>query len=216
MNAYRHISCLKVAVAAAAAALLSTSCFKKESYDTLFRIAVYNQNVSGEPLTRATDLESYAFYVDTAMWRIASWEDALAHVITDKSNPSVKLSVPDAVGIFDAGADFQVTLPLTAPMSMLVVVDKANSTYAYRKYESPINLPEIFAQLHMYAWRRTYNANGWRIVNPQPDTERPPLVPTEPDLPQTPDEPGKYETPDTPDQPETPEMPDEPEAPAGI
>ena len=154
--------------AAAAIALLSTSCFKKESYDTLFRIAVYNQNVSGEPLTRATDLESYAFYVDTNLWRIASWEDALAHVITDKRNPSVRLSVPDVVGVFDAEADFQVALPLTAPLSMLVVVDKANSMYAYRKYESPINLPEIFAQLHMYAWRKTYNANGWRIVNPLP------------------------------------------------
>ncbi len=158
--------------AAAAIALLSTSCFKKESYDTLFRIAVYNQNVSGEPLTRATDLESYAFYVDTNLWRIASWEDALAHVITDKRNPSVRLSVPDVVGVFDAEADFQVALPLTAPLSMLVVVDKANSMYAYRKYESPINLPEIFAQLHMYAWRKTYNANGWRIVNPTSSVRR--------------------------------------------
>ena len=110
MNAYRYISCMTAA--AAAIALLSTSCFKKESYDTLFRIAVYNQNVSGEPLTRATDLESYAFYVDTNLWRIASWEDALAHVITDKRNPSVRLSVPDVVGVFDAEADFQVALPL--------------------------------------------------------------------------------------------------------
>lgn len=214
MNAYRYISCMTAA--AAAIALLSTSCFKKESYDTLFRIAVYNQNVSGEPLTRATDLESYAFYVDTNLWRIASWEDALAHVITDKRNPSVRLSVPDVVGVFDAEADFQVALPLTAPLSMLVVVDKANSMYAYRKYESPINLPEIFAQLHMYAWRKTYNANGWRIVNPLPDVERPPLAPAEPGQPETPEEPGDPETPETPDQPETPEMPDEPETPAGI
>ncbi len=176
-----------------------TGCFKKESYDTIYRIAVYNQNVSSEPLTRAADLESYAFYVDTTMWYIASWEDALAHVITDKENPSRKLSQPDVAGVFDAEADFQVALPLTQEMSMLVVVDKANSMYAYRKYLSPINIETILTQLHIYAWRPTYSANGWRIVNPFPDEERPPLVEVEPD----PEQPGQ-------DNPQTPADPDAP------
>lgn len=176
-----------------------TGCFKKESYDTIYRIAVYNQNVSSEPLTRAADLESYAFYVDTTMWYIASWEDALAHVITDKENPSRKLSQPDVEGVFDAEADFQVALPLTQEMSMLVVVDKANSMYAYRKYLSPINIETILTQLHIYAWRPTYSANGWRIVNPFPDEERPPLVEVEPD----PEQPGQ-------DNPQTPADPDAP------
>lgn len=187
-----------LAVAAFAAATL-TGCFKKESYDTIYRIAVYSQNVSGEALTRAADLEAYAFYVDTAQWYIASWDDALAHIITDKEDHSRTLTQPDVVGTFDADADFQVALPLTREMSMLVVVDKANSMYAYRKYLSPINIEEILTQLHIYAWKPTYSANGWRIVNPFPDEERPPLVPVEP------------EPEPEPEQPETPVDPDAPE-----
>lgn len=189
------------AVAAFAAATL-TGCFKKESYDTIYRIAVYSQNVSGETLTRATDLEAYAFYVDTTLWYIASWEDALAHVITDKEDHSRKLTQPDVVGTFDAEADFQVALPLTREMSMLVVIDKANSMYAYRKYLSPINIEEILTQLHIYAWKPTYSANGWRIVNPFPDQTRPPLVPVEPDP----------DNPETPEQPENPEQPTDPDS----
>lgn len=195
------------AVAAFAAATL-TGCFKKESYDTIYRIAVYNQNVSTEAPTRAADLESYAFYVDTTLWRIASWQDALAHVITNKENPSLTLSQPDVVGTFDAEADFQVALPLTQPMSMLVVVDRANSMYAYRKYLSPINIESILTQLHIYAWKPTYSANGWRIVNPFPDEERPPIVPSEPEEPENPDQPTDPENPD----PENPEQPDNPDA----
>lgn len=195
----KHCRSIISGVAAAALAVATlTGCFKKESFDTIYRIAVYSQNVAGEALTRASDLEAYAFYVDTTLWRIASWEDALAHVITDKEDPSRKLSQPDVVGEFDAAADFQVSLPLTAEMSMLVVVDKANSMYAYRKYLSPINIEQILTQLHIYAWKPTYNANGWRIVNPFPDEPRPPLVPVEPepdnpepDQPGNPDDPGQ-------------------------
>lgn len=197
------------AVAAFAAATL-TGCFKKESYDTIYRIAVYAQNVSTEAPTRAADLESYAFYVDTTLWHIASWEDALAHVITNKEDPSLTLSQPDVVGTFDAEADFQVALPLTQEMSMLVVIDRANSMYAYRKYLSPINIESILTQLHIYAWKPTYSANGWRIVNPFPDEVRPPLVPSEPD-PEEPENPDQPTDPENPD-PENPEQGDDPDA----
>lgn len=161
-----------MAILCAAVASLSAGCFKKESYDTIYRIAVWNQEVSGGELTRAADLESYAYYVDTTFWYIASWEDALARVITYKEDPTRQLTVPDVTGQIDAAADFQVALPLTAETSMLVVIDKAGEMYAYRKYISPINIEQILTQLHIYSWRTTYTANGWRIVNPFPDKDQ--------------------------------------------
>lgn len=153
-------------------------CFKDEKQGTLMRIAVFVQNVSNEELTKATDLEAYAFWVDAKKeWKVMSWEDALEKRVTNVENSSDVLTNPPCIGIFDPAAEYQVTLDLTAQTAFMVVVDKANRMYAYREYETPINLPEVFTQLHIYAWRNSGTANGWNVVNPFPDEARDPLTP---------------------------------------
>ena len=59
--------------------------------------------------------------------------------------------------------------------TVLVIVDKTNRIYATRVYETPMNIPEMWTQLHLYAHRKSGSVNGWDMVNPFPDEDREPL-----------------------------------------
>ena len=161
-------------------AITATSCFKEEKQGTAMRIAVYSQNVESDPIMKATDLEAYAFWVEkNDNWEVATWEDALERRITNKDNTSLTRTNPDEIGLFDPEAEYQVRLELWSLYTFAVIVDKANRIYAYRKYETPMNLAEVLTQLHLYAWRKSGTANGWNVINPFPDEPREPLVPVE-------------------------------------
>lgn len=140
------------------------SCFKDTVSYTRFNLAVYDQTTSDADFAHAEELDSYAFYADTTEWYIASWEDAVAHRITNKTSGQT-LDVPDVVGEFNAEQQYQTTLQVEQPISMLVVVNPALKLYAYRKYELPENLADIYAKLYMAAWRPTHNSSGWTVVN---------------------------------------------------
>ncbi len=157
-----------------------TGCFKDENQGTAMCIAVYSQNVNDDPIMKATDLEAYAFWVEKSdKWEVSSWEDALARRITNVDNPTESRTTPDEIALFDPEAEYQIRLELWSMYTFAVVVDKANKLYAYRSYETPMNLPEVYTQLHMYAWRKSSSANGWSVINPFPDEPREPLVPKE-------------------------------------
>lgn len=148
-------------------AITAVACFKDEKQGTLMRIAVYSQETADSDIVPATDLESYAFWVKKgSKWKVSSWEDALAKRVTNTERPAEQLTVPDEIGDFDPEAEYQVTLELWAESTFIVVVDKANRLYATRQYDTPINLPELPIQLHMYAWRKSGTANGWDMINP--------------------------------------------------
>lgn len=154
-------------LAIALIAIVAVACFKDEKQGTLMRIAVYSQETADSDIVPATDLESYAFWVKKgSKWKVSSWEDALAKRITNTERPAEQLTEPDEIGDFDPEAEYQVTLELWAESTFIVVVDKANRLYAYRQYDTPINLPELPIQLHMYAWRKSGTANGWDMINP--------------------------------------------------
>ena len=147
-----------------AAALMLHSCFKDTVNYTRFNLAVYDQVDSDAAFNHAEEIDSYAFYADTTEWYIASWDDAVAHRITNKTTGQT-LDVPDVVGEFNPDEQYQTTLQVEQPVSMLVVVNPELKLYAYRKYELPENLPEIYAKLYMAAWRPTHNSSGWIVVN---------------------------------------------------
>ena len=145
-------------------ALALHSCFKDTVSYTRFNLAVYDQVDSEAAFSHAEELDTYAFYADTTEWYIASWEDAVAHRITNKTSGQT-LDMPDVVGEFNPEEQYQTTLLVEQPVSMLVVVNPALKLYAYRKYELPENLPDIYAKLYMAAWRPTHNSSGWIVVN---------------------------------------------------
>jgi hypothetical protein len=153
-------------------------CFKDVVEYTDYRIAAYEQTESNGEFLRSTDLETYAFYVDTTEWTIKSYEDALARRITNKTTGKT-LTEPDAIGEFYADEEYQVTIRLEAETSMLVCVNPTLKLYAYRKYQLPINLPTVDTKLYMASWRPSHPMSGWRVVNDfyAPPTEEKPSTP---------------------------------------
>ena len=150
------------------ATLALSGCFKEEKQGTLMRIALWQQESSDAEITKASSgIESYAFHVAKGTkWEVKSWEDALERKITNKERPAEVLTEPEAIGTFDAEAEYQIALDLWSTHTFIVVVDTENRVYATRLYDTPMNLPEVFTQLHIYAWRKTGTANGWDVVNP--------------------------------------------------
>jgi hypothetical protein len=153
-------------------------CFKDVVNYTDYRIAAYEQTEGNGEFIHSTDLETYAFYVDTTEWKVASYEDALAHRITNKTTGKT-LTEPDAVATFNADEEYQVTIRLESETSMLVTVNPTLKLYAYRKYELPINLPTVDTKLYMASWRPSHPMSGWRVVNDfyAPPTEEKPTTP---------------------------------------
>ena len=165
------------------ALVVCVGCFKEEKQGTRMRIALYSQNVEKDPIMKTTsDIEGYAFWVGKGTnWEVSSWEDALARRITNVDKPSEVLTVPNVMATYDPMADYQLSFELWSTYTYLVVVDKTNRIYATRFYETPMNLPETYVQLHLYAWRKSGAANGWTVTNPFPEEKREPLVPEEDD-----------------------------------
>ena len=154
----RYIVCLLAVVP------MLQGCFKDVVNYTDYRIAAYDQTESNGEFLRSTDLETYAFYVDTTQWTVKSYEDALARRITNKTTGKT-LTEPDAIGEFYADEEYQVTIRLEAETSMLVCVNPTLKLYAYRKYPLPENLPSVDTKLYMASWRPSHSLSGWRIVN---------------------------------------------------
>ena len=155
---FRNISLLIVV------ALALHSCFKTTVGYTHFKLAVYEQSDASDAYLPATNLDSYAFYADTAEWYIASYDDAVAHRLTSKLTGEV-IDAPDVYGEFNSSEQYQVTITIDEPLSLLVVVNPTLRLYAFREYELPENLAEINAKLYMASWRPTHNSSGWRVVN---------------------------------------------------
>ena len=163
-------------------ALVATmGCFQEEKQGTRMRVALYSQNVTSDPILKTEhDIEAYAFYVDKGTkWKVETWEDALNRVITNEDNASITLSQPEVFGDYDPMAEYQLTLELWSQYTYIVVVDHTTKIYATRLYETPMNLPEVMVQLHLYAHKKSGSANGWTVTNPFPDEARDPLVPEE-------------------------------------
>lgn len=159
---------------------LLQGCFKDVVEYTDFRISVYDQTESNGEFVRSTDLETYAFYVDTTEWTVKSYEDALARRITNKTTGKTQTE-PDAIGEFYADDEYQVTIRLESEMSMIVVVNPTLKLFAYRNYKLPINLPAVDTKLYMASWRQSHSVAGWRVVNNfyEPPTEEPTTPPAD-------------------------------------
>lgn len=168
-----------IRLATVAAALLLGGCFKSVVTYTRFTVAVYDQSSPDGDFVRSRDIDAYAYYVDTTEWRVASYEDAAEGRITNKLTGQT-LDAPDVRGAFNSSQEYQVSLVLTSEVSMIVVVNPGQRLYAYRKYELPVNLPQVDTKLYMAAWRPTHTSSGWVVVN-------------------------RFHTPDRPAGPDTPE-----------
>ena len=180
-------------VVALAVGLCCVGCFKSTVGYTIFRTAVFIQSTDKGDYVKARDLYTYAYYVDTTDWKVASYEDACNKIITNKLTGE-RREMPDVYGEMNPSNEYQLTMVINRPMTMMILVDPENKVYAYRNYELPDNLPQVDTKLYIVGWRNSYTTAGWRIVNefykpPQPETA--PENPAEPETdPENPDEPN--------------------------
>lgn len=174
----RYITRIFVAIVAL---VIVAGCFKEERQGTRLLVELWSKNVESEEATKTvSEIEGYAFYIKKgSKWSVETWEDALDRRITNTENPSEQLTTPDVIADYDTQSEYQLSYELwDAEQTFLVVVDKTNRVYATRSYETPMNLPVTYTQLHLYAYKKSGPANGWDMVNPFPDDAREPLVPT--------------------------------------
>ena len=115
--------------------------------------------------TEPSKLKAYAYAVDTTAWRIASYIDAAAGVITSKNDPSQTRSNPNFTASKEESGAYG--MEVSSPTLMVVVVDQTNEVYAYSKQEvdldgEPVTFPIVFR-----TWRPEYLyvEEGWRVVN---------------------------------------------------
>lgn len=149
-------------------------CFKDEKQGTSLWIALYSQATTDDEVVKTTadtDIEGYAFYVPKgSKWMVQSWQDALDRRIVNKDKPGEVRTNPDVTAVFDPEAEYQLKFELWSHTTFLVIVDHTNELYATRLYETPLNLPITYTQLHLYAWKKSGSVNGWDMVNPEEET----------------------------------------------
>ena len=128
-------------------------------------IAPSVQAEEGGETTEPSKLKAYAYAVDTTAWRIASYVDAAAGVITSKNDPSQTRSNPNFTASKEESGDYG--MEVSSSTLMVVVVDQTNEVYAYSKQEvdldgEPVTFPIVFR-----TWRPEYLyvEEGWRVVN---------------------------------------------------
>lgn len=204
-----------MALVATAAFALSTlaGCFKKVTNDTVFLIKPNLQTVSGGELTVASGVEACAWFNRSDEWSIASYDDAVARVLTDTENGSVETAEPDAqASVTDEGL---LELPSKSASVLLLVLYPEHGMYAWRVFPTGENVSTTYLTVQLRTWKNEgYTDSGWTVgVVPreEPDQPEEPEEPEEPANPDDPDDPNDPDNPDNPDEPEEPQTPEDPE-----
>ncbi len=159
-------------------ALGLTGCFKKVGYDTSIVLYPKVQAESNGEFAVAKGVTAYAYYVASEDWKVTSYEDAVAKVITNeksgvtKNEPAVE-SKPFAAEDEEPDALGRLKLKTTKQHVMLVALYPAAEMWAYRHYEAGENLPTTTMKFHFRPWKTgEYTDSGW-IFNRKPQPEIP-------------------------------------------
>ena len=78
----------------AAVTLICPGCFKDVSDSTNYVLKPLVQNLSADPNNPLEGVLAYAFVADTALYTVASYEDALNGVLTRKGTDEAGVSPP--------------------------------------------------------------------------------------------------------------------------
>lgn len=155
-------------------AALLPGCSKDPSYDTNYILKPLVQTMSVDTPEPLEGVVAYTYPVDTTLWGIRSYEDALLGIITHKEDPAQQMTSPAAVAEpYDHTVEetpetepFASTgwlqMPIGAPIQMIVAVDTANRLYAYTVQESLLNLPRLYVSLVFKPWKE---GNSWKEGN---------------------------------------------------
>ena len=164
----------------AVALVLCAGCFKSVTKDTNLILKTLVQEKSGGENLLATDTYAYAYYTGTDKWMVASYEDAVARIVTDSLGVE-RLTVPDVEGVpfvRDEDDNYYVSLPLNTSPALVVLVAPSVGMYATLfKYLNVDNLHETYMTLLLHPWKKTPYTEGsaqkggvWNVVPPTPQS----------------------------------------------
>jgi len=129
------------------------------------------------PVSNAA-IKAYAFAADTALWRIASYADAVSGIITSKLDPGQRRENPNFTA-YPEEDGYRMTV--SSEVLMVVVVDRSSSMYAYSKQTVDLTGESPLFQVVFRPWMRRYITveEGWRIVDDayRPEEPEDPLDP---------------------------------------
>ena len=109
---------------------------------------------------------SYGYYIDTALIKINSYEDAEKGIVTMVSNDSeIKY---DIKGIWDSDKGECILAGITKEDITIVVCDPTTKSYAYRVGNAAKGLNEVVVSLLFMPWKitpetPTYNQSKWIV-----------------------------------------------------
>lgn len=151
------------------AAGLLTGCLKNDSHETTLVLKPWAQENPGSAVAPLTEAKAYAFDADTTEWTVASYDDALAGIITSRQNPAQRIETPESVAepYTYEGASGWLQMPLPAPSRMILAVDPASRLYAYTQQQSGENLPQLYVSVVFRAWKEgfSYKDGNWVFFN---------------------------------------------------
>ncbi len=145
-------------------ALGVSSCFEDTAFDTTCTIESYQQVVSGDDYTPLSGVVAHAFAGTTSQWEVASYEDALAGVVTSIANGTTATAFATSTEIGEG----LLSLPLDREEMILVAVDPASGNYAVRDYELPVNMAQLEITLPFLPWKAAdYTVGKWSFKVPE-------------------------------------------------
>lgn len=161
-------------------ALGLTSCFKKVGFNTTIVLYPKVQAESNGAFEVAEGVTAYAYYVSSEDWKVASYEDAVAKVISNaKSGATKNEPAAESTSYADEGEEAdalgRVKIKTTKQHVMLVAIYPTAEMWAYRHYEAGENLPTTTMKFHFRPWKTAeYVDSGWtfnRKAQPTPPAE---------------------------------------------
>lgn len=130
-------------------------------------------HVAAEPTEGAAEeaienLKLYAFAADTTLWRVASYDDAVAGIITLKSDEREQRTTPE-FNAYSTNEPFLYRMKVSQPTLMLVAVDRTHGMYAYTKREVDLEGASPTYDLLFRPWQTIWicEEQGWQVINPE-------------------------------------------------
>lgn len=153
------------------AALLLTSCLKDENGANAYLFKPQVQWTSGDVGEPLTDFVAYAFAADTTTWGVASYDDALAGILTAKEGAKPLTGVPAPFSTTEPylveGMPDRFSLALPATTTMILAVDKQNRLYGYTEQAMKEGVGALYVTLIFKPWKesKSYKEGAWSFYN---------------------------------------------------
>lgn len=147
-----------------------TGCLKSEEVTNSYILKPMAQYTSGDLGVQLADFKAYSFVADTTDWGCASFDDALAGILTSKGDPSERLTTfyAESAPCELEGMTDRFTLRLPESSVMILAVDPVDRLYAYTQVEMKPSVGPLYVTLIFKPWKEAtaYKEGTWSFYNP--------------------------------------------------